>query len=142
VGANFTPIQFEWFYSLEGDKTKFNWFLMETALECFFRIRDSETLAVYRKQYDDQHLAHFCAYYARRMKPSLLNCLRGRTKKIIHYKAYIDDFYPQHDEQLNRTLEDAAIEAWRYMLSSCGNCPEQCLSDYKARSYFFDEWKE
>jgi len=86
MGANYTPIQMEWFYYLEGDKTKFNWFLLETALEYFFHIRSCEGLATYRKQYDDRQIAQFCTYYARRMKKSLLNCLRGRTKSVIHYR--------------------------------------------------------
>jgi uncharacterized Fe-S radical SAM superfamily protein PflX len=115
---------------------------LETALEHFFRVRDDGALAVYSERYDDQHLALFCTYYARRMKKSLLNCLRGRTKSVIHYRDYIDDYYPHHDDQLNRRLEDAAIEAWRHMLSSCESCPQQCPYDYKARSWQFDEWKD
>jgi hypothetical protein len=39
MGANYTPIQIEWFYYLEGNKTKLNWFLLETALEYFFRLQ-------------------------------------------------------------------------------------------------------
>jgi hypothetical protein len=84
----------------------------------------------------------FCAYYARRMKKSLLNCLRGRRKSVLHYRDYVDDFYPHHDDQLNRALEDTAVDAWAYMLSSCENCPQQCLYDYEAKSPQFDKWKE
>jgi len=140
--ANFTPIRFEWFYNLEGWKTKLNWFLLETALECFFRIRGSAALADYRKQYDDRHIAQFCTYYARRMKTSLLNCLKGRTKSVVHYRAYVDDFYPHHSDRLNRALEDAAIEAWGHMLSACEGCPNDCLYDYKAETTLFDDHKD
>jgi len=142
MGANHTPIRMEWFYYLEGEKTKFNWLLLETSLEHFFRILDSEALAVYRKQYNAQQIAQFCTYYARRMKKSLLNYLRGRAKSVIHYRDYIDDFYPHHSDKLNRALEDMAVEAWSHMLSACENCPQQCLYDYKAKSLQFDKWKE
>jgi hypothetical protein len=139
---NSTPIQMEWFYHIEGDKTKFNWFLLETALEHFSRIRDSGPLEAYRKQYGDQQIAQFCAYYARRMKKSLLNCLRGRTKNVIHYRDYVDDFYPQHANSLNRTLEDVAIEAWSHMLSACENCPQGCLYDHESATTLFDEYED
>jgi uncharacterized Fe-S radical SAM superfamily protein PflX len=142
MGANYTPIQYEWFYYLEGEKTKLNWLLLETALEHFFRIRDSEALAAYREQYGDKQIAQFCAYYARRMKKSMLNYLQGRTKRVLHYRDYVDDFYPHHDGQLNRTLEDMAVEAWSHMLSACENCPQQCPYDHKARTALFDEWKD
>jgi len=140
MGLSFTPIQIEWFYHLEGEKTKLNWFLLETALEHFSRIRQSDALEAYRKQYDEQQVAQFCTYYARRMKDSLLNCLRGRRRTVIHYSAYVDDFYPHHDEQMNRAIEDIAVEAWSHMLSACENCPQQCLADYASRSYVFDTY--
>jgi hypothetical protein len=139
---NKTPIQMEWFYYIEGDKTKFNWLLLETALECFSRISDSEALKDYRKQNNAQQIALFCTYYARRMKKSLLNCLRGRTKSVIHYRDYIDDYYPHHDDCLNRTLEDIAIEAWRHMLDACENCPHGCPYDYNSITTLFDEYED
>jgi hypothetical protein len=142
MGANCTPIQMEWFYYLEGEKTKLNWLLLETALEHFFRIRDSDMLQEYRKEYSDKQIAQFCTYYARRMKKSMLNYLRGRNKRVLHYRDYVDDFYPHHGDQLNRALEDAGVDAWTHMLSACANCPVQCPYDYKARSPQFDEWKE
>lgn len=142
MGANFTPIQMEWFYHIYGNKTKLNWLLLETALECYFRIRDSAALTDYRKQYDDLQIAQFCTYYARRMKSSLLNCLRGQRKSVIHYRDYVDDFYPHHDDQMNCAIEDAAVEAWTHMLSACENCPQGCPYDYEAETTLFDDHKD
>jgi len=139
---NKTPIQMEWFYNLEGEKTKLNWFLLETALECYTRIQDSEVLVPYRKQYNNQQIAQFCSYYARRMKKSLLNFLKGRVKSVIHYKNYVDDYYPHHDGRLNRTVEDILIEAWSHMLAACVKCPQGCLYDYESRTTLFDEYED
>ena len=136
------PIRIEWFHHLEGEKTKLNWFLLETALEHYDRIMGSAALAAYREQYSSQQIAQFCTYYARRMRKSLLNCLKGRTKSVIHYRDYVDDFYPHHDDSLNRALEGVAIEAWRHMLSACENCPAQCLIDYRSRSFDFDVYED
>jgi len=136
------PIRIEWFHHLEGEKTKLNWFLLETALEHYERIMGSAALAAYREQYSSEQIALFCTYYARRMRKSLLNCLKGRTKSVIHYRDYVDDFYPHHDNRLKRLLEDAAIEAWSHMLAACENCPAQCLVDYRSRSFDFDVYED
>lgn len=138
----FSPIQMEWFYDLEGHKTKLNWFLLEIALEYFDRIRSSKALSTYWEQYDQIQIAQFCAYYARRMKKGLLNCLRGRTKHLIAYQEIIDDFYPHHGDKLNRQLHDTAKEAWDSMLSGCENCSQQCLSDYKSRTRLFEDHED
>ena len=139
---NTTPIQMEWFYDLEGEKTKLNWFLLETTFEYYDRIRDSNELAAYREQYGEQHIAQFCTYYSRRMKKSLLNCLSGKRKSVIHYREYISDFYPHHSNELNNILDEIAYDAWSHMLSACENCPQQCLFDYGSRCLIFDTYED
>jgi hypothetical protein len=141
MGLSYTPIKIEWFHNIEGEKTKLNWFLLETALEYYSRIMDNDTLSSYRELYDKEQIALFCTYYTRRMKKSLLNCLKGRTKSVIHYRDYVDDYYPHHDDSLNRELEDIAIKAWRHMLDACENCPQDCIYDYESRTTLFDEYE-
>ena len=138
---NFTPIKIEWFYRLEGDRTKINWFLWEIALEYYDRIRDSQELAHYREQYGEEQVAQFCAYYARRMKKSLLDCLRGRRKHVMAYEEYISDFYPSHGGKLNGLLNDVAKEAWDSMVSGCRLCPQRCLADYMSKTTLFEEFE-
>jgi hypothetical protein len=98
-------------------------------------------LTSYREQYNEQQLAQFCAYYVRRLKKSLLNCLRGQRKSVVFYNEYVGDFYPHHDSKLNALLHNIAMEAYDDM-PFCDHCPHQCLIDYMARSPFFDEYKE
>ena len=138
---NRTPIQAKWYYHLEGEKTKLNWFLMEIALEYYDRIMDSPDLAWYREQYDDRQIAQYCTYYAMRAKEGLLKCLRGQRKKVLLRTEHIDDFYPHHTAQQNDALGKAGDRSWDSMLSACKVCPQQCLKDYRSRSCHFDEYE-
>ena len=92
---NNSPIQMEWFYYIEGEKTKFNWFLLEVALEYYSQIMRSTELETYRKQHSNKHIALYCTYYARRSKEDLLKVVKGRRKRMQVYEEYIFDYYPQ-----------------------------------------------
>ncbi|MCL2853834.1 MAG: hypothetical protein FWE20_12555 [Defluviitaleaceae bacterium] len=138
---NRTPIQMEWFYHLEGEKTKLNWFLLEVALEYYDRIMDSPELKPYREHYGNEQIGQYCTYYARRMRVGLLKFIRGQRKCINLYQAHVTDFYPHHTHQMNSALSAVAEEAISHMLSACKNCPQQCLLDYQSRSADFDMYK-
>jgi hypothetical protein len=142
VGLSYTPIELEWFYYLEGDRTKLNWFLLEVALEYYGRIMDSEELISYRERYDKEQIAQFCTSYVRRLKVALLKCIRGQTKHVNIYQEHIADFYPHHSHQMNTALCKAAEKALSHMLSACKNCPQHCLVDYQSRSIDFDIYKD
>ena len=139
---NTSPIQMEWFLNLEGYKTKFNWFALEFALEYYDFIRKSPALESYREQYDGQQIAQYCAYFSKRMKKSLLNNIRGRTKHIIFYEEYISDFYPHHDSDMNGILNSTAMEAFEGLQLGCRSCPHVCLRDYMGISPLFDDYKD
>jgi hypothetical protein len=138
---NNTPIQIEWFYYIEGEKTKLNWYLFEIALEYYDRIMDSPELADYREQYDVKQIAHYCAYYARRLRESLLKYIRGQRKTVIFYKEYISDFYPQHDKPLIVILSRTARESFDHMWFVCIACPQQCLWEHEEYSPLFGEYQ-
>jgi len=138
---NSSPIQMEWFYKVEGEKTKLNWFLLEIALEYYSRITESHELKSYRKQYSKKQIAQYCTYYARRAKDDLLKYVKGRRKHFYTYQEYIDDFYPYHTNEQNELLAKVGNEAWEHMLRACNNCPEQCLRDYRSKCIFFETYK-
>jgi hypothetical protein len=139
---NLSPIQMEWFLNLEGYKTKLNWYLLEFALEYYDFICKSPVLGYYREQYNEEQIAQYCAYYARRLKESMLNYLRGRRKNVIFYSEYAADFYPHHDDELTRTLNRLAREAFDYLNDGCEFCPQRCYIDYESTSPLFDEYKD
>ena len=138
---NNSPIEMEWFHNLEGEKTKFNWFLLEIALEYYSRIMESTELKAYRKQYSNKQIAQYCTYYARRAKNDLLKYVKGRRKQLYTYQEYIDDFYPHHAACQNELLGKIGNEAWEQMLKGCKACPQQCLKDYQSKSIFFEKYK-
>jgi hypothetical protein len=138
---NNSPIQMEWFNNLEGEKTKFNWFLLEIALEYYSRIMGCAELKTYRKQNSNKQIAQYCTYYARRAKTDLLKYVKGQRKHIYTYEEYIEDFYPYHKPEQNKQLSEVGNETWEHMLKACGNCPQSCLKDYRSKSIFFEKYK-
>jgi len=138
---NHTPIQMEWFYYLEGEKTKLNWFLMEVALEYYDRIMGNAGLESYRELYSKEQIGQYCTYYVRRMKDGLLKFLRGQRKNINIYQEHIADFYPHQSHRQNSALNAVAQEVLEHMLSACKNCLQRCLSNYQSKSADFDIYK-
>ena len=142
MGFSYTPIRIEWFYYLEGNRTKLNWFLLEVALEYYERIMKSPGLAAYREQYDETQIARYCTYYVRRLKDGLLKYIQGKRKSINIYQEHITDYYPHHSHPMNSTLSAVAQEALTHMLSACKNCPQQCLVDYRSKTADFAIYKD
>jgi len=138
---NPSPIQMEWFHSLEGEKTKLNWFLLEIALEYYSRIMEEPELASFRERYGEAQIAQYCAYYARRIKESILRYLRGQRKSVIFYHDYAGDFYPHHDGRMNALLSRVARGSFDHLCSGCIACPQRCLWEYEERSPLFDEYR-
>ena len=139
---NTTPIRVEWFYYIEGNKSKLNWFLFEFALGHYDAINSSPEFEDYRRQYGERHIAQYCSYFARRIKESILNELRGRTKRVIFYERYISDFYPHHDSELDFAMNRIAMESFEALQTKCDDCPQRCLYDYMAISAYFDEHRD
>jgi hypothetical protein len=138
---NSSPIQMEWFENLYGHKTKMNWFLLEFALDYYGFIHTSPALKEYRKQYADQQIAQYCTYFVRRLKDSMLKCFRRRTKTVIFYRDYADDFYPHHGGEMNGALIEVAMSVYEKMRHSCKNCIHQCMDDYQSRCFCFEEYE-
>jgi hypothetical protein len=70
-----------------------------------------------------------------------LNALRGRTKNFIFYEGYVTDLYPRHEKRLNGILNELAMEAFENLRTVCNVCKQRCLSDYRAKSEYFDQYK-
>ena len=135
------PIRMEWFYHLYGEKTKLNWYLLEHALEYYSRIMESPELKSYREQCSEDQIAQYCAYYARRLKESLLKYIRGQRKTVIFYREYAGDFYPNHDDEMAAMLSRTARESFDFMWPECRACLQQCLWEYEDRSTLFDKYQ-
>ena len=138
---NTTPIRMEWFYYIEGNRSKLNWFLFSFAAEYYGAAINSSEMADYRSRYGERYIAQYCAYFARRLKESLLSDLRGRTKSVIFHERFIGDFFPHHSSDLNHALNLQAMASFEALQTRCDGCPQRCLTDYKAVSAFFDGYE-
>jgi len=140
---NPTPIQMEWFYDIYGHKTKFNWFLMEYAMDYYMDIMGNEQLEFYRKQYSKTQIAHYCTYFAKRMNPVLLKVVRRQRKSMCFYHEHISDIYPHLAEDQIDLLCTVAVEVWNNMLPNCSHgCTQRCLADYASRSHNFEHFAD
>jgi|DewCreStandDraft_4_1066084.scaffolds.fasta_scaffold19086_3 uncharacterized Fe-S radical SAM superfamily protein PflX len=132
------PIKASWFYMFESEKTKFNWFCYEYACTLYDHIRKSGRLKKWRSERSDLQIAEFCAYFAKRMKQSVLDKLAERTDATTADEEYIADYCHENTHSQNMAIMDVAGEAWDELLSSCETCPNRCISERHARSKFFD----
>ncbi len=133
-----SPIKASWFYVFASEKIKFNWFCYEYSCTFYDHIRKSEKLKKWRSGRSDLQIAEFCAYFAKRMKQSVLDKLAGITDATTADEEYIADYCHENTHSQNIVLMEVAGEAWDELLSSCELCPKRCISERYARSEFFD----
>ena len=131
-------IKKEWFFEGKNAKTKMNWFLYEVVLEYQSFIMRSKALWRYRKAHSETEIAQFCAYYAKRMKKSVLEQLAGMTEATEIEEEYVSDYYPKNSTRLNGLLLETACAAWDSLLSVCETCPTRCLSEKERICELFD----
>ena len=62
-------IKASWFYTCKNEKTKMNWFLYEYACKLYEHIAEcrKKTVTKWKAQRCEEHIAEFCAYFAKRM---------------------------------------------------------------------------
>jgi hypothetical protein len=137
-----TTIRPEWFYRFNAEKIKLNWFLYEVALEYQSHIKKNKALTKFREELGEKAVADFCAYFAKRMKESVLDQLDGVTAETILYEEYFSDYFHGMDGKLKKLLNQTAEEAWDSHLSVCETCPSRCLSEKELPSPFFDKYKD
>jgi uncharacterized Fe-S radical SAM superfamily protein PflX len=133
-------VKMEWFHEGPSPKAKLNWFLYEVALEYHNHIMSSKALWRYRKTQNEAEIAKFCAYFAKRMKKSVLERLAGLTDATEIDEEYISDYYPDNSGKMNGLLLETACRAWDKLLSVCANCPTRCLSEKERYCTLFDTY--
>lgn len=136
------PIEAQWFYKGEEEKTKINWFCFEYALEFYTHVMKSKALRRYRAKNSSDQIAAFCAYFAKRMKKSLYDRLARLTDAVIIDEEYIADYYPKNTQSQNKVFIEVAGQAWDELLSVCETCPVRCISERNQKSEFFDRYEK
>ena len=127
-----------WFYTYDFEKTKFNWFCYEYALNLYDFVKGIKKLKKWRQGMTDMEIANFCAYFAKRMKKSVEDRLAGITEETEADEEYLSDYCHTNTRQQNAILLKVAGEAWEQLLSVCVTCPTRCLSERFLPCEFFD----
>jgi len=118
---NITPIRAEWFYYIEGNKTKLNWFLFEFALGYYDAINSSPELEDYRSQYGKRQIAQYCSYFARRIKESLQPVDEPSVQEPVQQVT------PAYEEDIPSGQRGSGKPGWYpdvdYFFPEAGNMP-------------------
>jgi len=129
-----------WFYRDDNQKTMFNWFLYELALKLFDHVQSSKLkpLVRWKSRLNDKQVAQFCAYYAKRMRVSVLENTEGGSGIIALYNTYLLDYC--HDNTLSEddALGKVVAAAWGALLKSCSVCPCRCAVRRDEHCELFD----
>ena len=130
-----------WFYKEDGEKIKLNWFLYEFACGFFDLLREDRTkrIADWKAKLTDEQLAEFCAYYAKRMKRSLVDFLENETRTIKVYDEYLADYCHSNTRRENAVITKIGGAAWDGMMGRCAACPDRCLEDPGGHCGSFDQ---
>lgn len=128
------------FYSDEQEKTKLNWFCYELALNFNLAIK-SELGGKLEKRYriDEEKIADFSIYFARKMKEIILQKLSGEIETIYFAYYLIEAYFPYLSNRMINKMLDALEEAWDELLSICECCPTRCVTERDEYCTMFDE---
>ena len=122
------------------DKTKMSWFHYEYACQLYNQITNSQKKSVRRwiKQYSQEQIAEFCAYYSKRMQPCMYEIVEGRSTELSCKVGYVRDYCHGNTRQENSELTELAQQAMSELLDDCNECPNLCLSEPGTYCEFFD----
>ena len=135
-----SPVKASWFYLDDDHKTKFNWFLYEYACKLFEYTKDSRKKLVvkWKSQRNDEQIAEFCAYFAKRMRNNISRHLYRDLGGDIVDEEYIHDYCHTNTRRDTDALLEICEAAWLDLLESCAVCPVRCLDEQLFRCEFFD----
>ena len=123
------------------EKTKLNWFLMNTHWNCIHRITRDKILRgkLTRRNINSAMISAFCVYHAKYMRNEILNRLSGKTGHVnINYQP-IEVFFPTIGDRLVNQLLTKVSKAWDSQTEVCVSCPTRCISEKDQKAPMFDD---
>jgi len=134
------PVKPEWFSMPYDDKTKMSWLHYEYACRLYTWIEDSQNKIVRRwgKRHSKEQIAEFCAYFSKRMQPSMYDIVEGNSTVLSCKVGYVRDYCHSNGSRENSELTELAQQAMSELLDDCNDCPDQCLSEPGAYCDHFD----
>ena len=142
ANANSTdcPVKPEWFSKPYDENTNMSWFHYEYACKIYDQVASSRKKIVlqWSKRHSNEQIAWFCAYYSKRMQPSIYDIVERRSTKLSCKVGYVRDYCHGNSRQENSELTNLAQEAMSQLLDECNECPRQCLVEPGSYCEFFD----
>jgi len=134
------PVKPEWFSMPYDDKTKMSWFHYDYACRLYTWIEDSQNKTVRRwgKRHSKEQIAEFCAYFSKRMQPSMYDMVEGHSTVLSCKVGYVRDYCHSNSRRENSELTELAQQAMSELLDDCNDCSDQCLSEPGAYCDHFD----
>jgi len=128
------------FYSDEHEKTKLNWFCYQLALSFYLAVT-SKLGKKLEKRYriDEEEIADFSIYFAKRMKEIILQKLSGEIETVYFSYDLVEAYFPTLSDRMVDKMLDAIAEAWDELLSICESCPNRCVTERDEYCTMFDE---
>jgi hypothetical protein len=125
----------------ETEKIKLNWFLYEFACGFFEHIDNSRVKRVidWKAKHTDEQIAQFCAYYAKRMKQSIIDSYESGSDSINAYDEYLTDYFHTNTRRENDVLGNMGGTVWDDLMETCDICSVNCLDEPTDYCEFFDE---
>ena len=130
-----------WFYMELTEKIKLNWFLFEFACTFYEHIRNSKIKRIidWKAKYTDEQIAHFCAYYAKRMKESIINSYESGSDTMEAFDEFLTDYFHTNTHRENDVIANLAGMAWENLMETCDICSASCLEKPMDYCVLFDE---
>ena len=118
----------KWFYHSKREACKLNWFAYEYSCELYEQIQQADSLKAYRKKYSKDEISRFCAYFARRIRGTIVDRYNSNTEAVVFESDFIFDYYLDATTNETNRLINVAIKAWHSKIEGCGGCPNGCLA--------------
>ena len=127
------------FYSSEHEKTKLNWFCFEISVAIFDGIKKDHGRRLKKHKIDDEGIAEFSIYIAKKMKDIVLQKLAGKIDTVYISYEMVELYFPTFNDRLVNKMLDTISKVWDEQLSICGICPTRCISEKDVYCIMFDD---
>lgn len=127
------------FYSNESEKTKFNWFCFEFALEIMDCLGEPLKEEIRGEGYEDEDIVKFCIYYSKQTKSAIRMKLRGYSPAMELSYFPIENYFTAMSDELVDDVLTAVGRAWDRLLDCCVVCSQQCITDRDSKASMFDD---
>jgi hypothetical protein len=127
------------FFSREDEKTKFNWFAFELALELKVSIPGKLRKYLEKKKYPEPELNRACVRLAKLLQAAVLRKLRKEAPEMRIDYTDVEKAFPGLQDKTVNDLLTCAGAAWDHLLEQCCVCPSACVSNKDDYCTMFDD---